>query len=120
MVAAGKAANEEAKQERQPHEKQGKKAKKRKTIDFSKYRHRHIAFHVAYDGKKFSGFAAQGDEAGASKFELMVNHSGQLLDRKEGRKEANELLRISFGVVVLVLQKILSRSTSFMHLRRHA
>jgi hypothetical protein len=68
IAAAVQALKGEAKQaEEQASAKADKKAKKqkKKTIDFSKYRQRHVAFHVAYDGKRFSGFAAQGDEVGA-------------------------------------------------------
>ena len=38
--------------------------KKKRKVDFSKSRQRYIAFHVAYDGKRYNGFAAQAEEAG--------------------------------------------------------
>lgn len=34
---------------------QNKKKKKKKVFDISNYRQRHIAFHVYYDGAKYSG-----------------------------------------------------------------
>ncbi|KAK8805531.1 hypothetical protein WA158_002187 [Blastocystis sp. Blastoise] len=40
-------------------ENSGKKVKKNRPFDFSRYHQRHVAFHVLYDGSSYQGFADQ-------------------------------------------------------------